>query len=1124
MRKKKQPMSTASQVPPSSLDAEELSLPADHKQLEAILGSASEELVRADQLPSAAGTLAELFPPEEFFPEDSQVRTAAQPSDTSTLGSTATFFTQAPTEQLQTSEQLSSVGADLVTSQSEFHLEPAASSSEVVGESPSAGEAVSEDLSDAAEQAPWAETDSSQQGPGAVKSARPRKKSRFSGLAAARKGLLRDIFAIFKGTAPSAPAVSPTESTCEVVEATAQTEEFASVHGQSGSAANPVEQAASTEAVTDIQEQPSAAEPLHLHAEIAGNAQNRSIGNAPPEVESSPRASKSRISASENASFEGQEERQNDGAAFLPATNEIPVGENGAPSDYSEVESISEEADIVDPRDDDQAIASAIERYANLTDPARAKLPEPEQPHAIELAHGPQPDGSDLNTILGIPRDAEPEGEPANSIAQTYLASSVQIPDIGELPIPSATFSASAFEEAAATAPPREISAQEPPENAVPSAAPAISARDWSFEEKLASHHEWIESKGATGKRIDFAAADLEGNDLIGANLRYMDLHDANLKAADLLMADLRDACLVRANFRDACLVGANLEAANLEGASLETSMGLVPHQLAGANLHDAALPAHILKFEALSEFRRASRVVYGYFVAMTSLSVLSWLIIWMTKDFQLITNSAILPFLHSQTAAAALPTVQFYLIAPFALFIVYLVFHFQLQHLWDAVLELPAVFPDGRLLGENEPRLVVGLLRTHFRWMNQDAPSTRVIEKAISTLVAYWIVPATLLLYWLRYLTLEEIHGTILQEFLIIAAAGAALYSTTKIGRPAARWTLSENIVERAFGKLSDVNPVKTALVFLAALTFIAAGTMLGVPHSKDRAPQFGAGSIRRWAPAVLWSFGIDPYADLTEAVISTKPANWNGSDEQVSSVKGARLNDANFRYAQAYRVFLANAHLLHAKFQGAFLSQADLRGADLGQSDLRYAILDQAQMNHADLDRAVLDGANLSRSDLRAANLSYASLGGATLVDARLEGATLYGAKLTSATMIRTNLEKADLRESYLSDANLEHADMQGAYLWSAKLPSAHLNNAQLGTAIFVDADLRGADLRWAQLPGTVLTGSDLTGALLDGADFRAAVGFGANQICSAKSRKGLLLDDAMQAQVTAQCGAGN
>jgi uncharacterized protein YjbI with pentapeptide repeats len=503
---------------------------------------------------------------------------------------------------------------------------------------------------------------------------------------------------------------------------------------------------------------------------------------------------------------------------------------------------------------------------------------------------------------------------------------------------------------------------------------------------------------------------------------------------------------------------------------------------------------------------------------------VLSWLVVWMTKDFQLVTNAAIIPFLHSSTAAAALPTVQFYLIAPFALFIVYLVFHFQLQHLWDTVLELPAVFPDGRALGENEPRIVVGLLRAHFRWMNQEAPSTRVIEKTMAIFFAYWIVPATLLFYWLRYLTLQEIHGTILQELLIVGAAGVALHSTTKVGRQAAKWTLDESFIERALGKLRGVNPVTAVIALLGALTFLSVGTMMGVPHGKERAPQFSAGSARRWAPAVLWSFGVDPYADITEAVISARPANWNGSDEQLPQVTGARLNGSNFRYAQAYRAFLANAHLLHAKFQGAFLSQADLRGADLGQSDLRYAILDQAQMSHVNLDRAALDGANLSRSDLRAANLSYASLAGAALVDARLDGATLYGAKLYSATLIRANFEKADLREAHLNEANLEHADMQGAYLWSAKLPGAHLNNALLGTAIFVDADLRGVDLRWAQLPGTVLTGADLSGALLDGADFRGAVGFGANQICSAKSRNGLLLDNAMQAQVTAQCGAAN
>jgi len=827
-----------------------------------------------------------------------------------------------------------------------------------------------------------------------------------------------------------------------------------------------------------------------------------------------------------------------DGSSRRPLREE-PAELHAAFSDSAVAESVFQNEDeiaedeiadeeIVDTSDDDLAIASAIERYANLSDPARASRLEPAEDAAVEQqAPEPMAVKEDLNAILGIPRDEEPAlPSPASLVSATQPQAS------GESPAPGIPFTSpvdvevdvEVDEEVVKSEVPQEISAKAASESVSVPPAPARSSRDWSFEEKLASHHEWIESKGATGKRIDFAAADLEGNDLIGANLRYMDLRDANLRAADLLMADLRDACLVRANFRDACLVGANLEGANLEGASLETSMGLVPHQLAGANLHEAALPPHILQFEALAEFKRASRTVYGYFAAMISLSVLSWIMIWATKDFQLLTNSSILRFLHSPEASAALPTVQFYLIAPFALFIVYLVFHFHLQHLWDTVLELPAVFPDGRALGENQPRIVVGLMRVHFRWMNQDAPSTRVIEKAISILLAYWIVPATLLFYWLRYLTLQEIHGTVLQEFLVVGASGAALYSTTKVGKPAANWTLDQSVVERALVKLRGINPVTTALVLLGALTFISAGTILGVPHGKDRAPEFGAGSIRRWAPAVLWSFGVDPYADLTEAVISTKPADWNGSDEQVSRVKGARLNDSNFRYAQAYRAFLANAHLLRAKFQGAFLSQADLRSADLGQSDLRYATLDQAQMNHANLDRAVLEGANLSRSDLRAANLSYASLTGATLVDARVDGATLYGAKLMSATLIRTNFEKADLRESHLNGANLEHVDMQGAYLWSAKLPGAYLNNAQLGAAIFVDADLRGADLRWAQLPGTVLTGADLTGALLDGADFRSAVGFGANQICSAKSRKGLLLDAAMMAQVTAQCGTGN
>jgi uncharacterized protein YjbI with pentapeptide repeats len=1083
MRKKKQPMSTVSPTPSLQPEAEDFSLPVEGEPLEAVLGRIRESLTPADQLPSAADMLAKLFPPEGDSAQDLRVQAALELSSVVTEDSPAatvpdTFI--APHES-QAGEHFSAVAtaaADAALPKGEVRENPVSIPSEAVipGRSPVAGEAISDASQSAEEHSVSPEPDPSPPIVEQAKIGSRHKTPALSGLAALTRGWLNRMVRSFAGESKAGVSGSEVAATAEAVDARAQAEPL------------PPEDRSANRAFL-IEEQATQA---HEPSAFAGYCSQAAISGT-GRMEIPPVCSP----------------LSGDGTSSLEPRSEVPVEDHSTSRDSSQTKPVFEdERELVDTSDDDYAIASAIERYANLTDPARAGTVESAPAESVQE---PPVEKADLNVILGIPRDAGPDDSVLG-----YVVPSVDVPGDAESPVPSGAVASAAF------VPPQDAPAQDLPVSAAPPAA--VASRDWSFEDKLASHHEWIESKGAAGERVDFVAADLEGNDLIGASLRYMDLHDANLRSADLLMADLRDACLVRVNFRDACLVGTNLEAANLEGASLDTSMGLVPHQLAGANLHEAALPSHILQFEALSEFKRASRTVYGYFVAMMSLSVLSWLIVWMTKDFQLIANAAVLPFLHSPAAANALPTVQFYLTAPFALFIVYLVFHFHLQHLWDTVLELPAVFPDGRALGENEPRIVVGLLRAHFRWMNQDPPSTRVIEKALSLLMAYWIVPATLLLYWLRYLTLQEIHGTILQEMVVVGAAGAALYSTTKVGRPAARWILEENIVDRAFGKLGDINPVTTALILLGVLTFVSVGTMAGVPHGKERAPQFSAGSIRRWAPTVLWSLGIDPYADLTEAVISTKPANWNGSDDQVSLVQGARLNDSNFRYAQAYRVFLANAHLLHAKLQGAFLSQADLRGADLGQGDLRYAILDQAQMNHANLDRAILDGANLSRSDLRAANLSYASLAGAALVDARADGATLYGAKLLSATLIRTNFEKADLRESHLDNANLEHVNMQGAYLWSAKLPGAHLNNAQLGTAIFVDADLRGADLRWAQLPGTVLTGADLTGALLDGADFRGAVGFGANQVCSAKSRKGLLLDDAIGSQVTAQCGAAN
>jgi uncharacterized protein YjbI with pentapeptide repeats len=684
-------------------------------------------------------------------------------------------------------------------------------------------------------------------------------------------------------------------------------------------------------------------------------------------------------------------------------------------------------------------------------------------------------------------------------------------------------FPESSAEVAEPTEPPREAADEEIVKAASMAAleSPASSGRDWRLEEKLASHLEWLDSRGKQGLRADLSDADLEGQELIGVKLKYADLHDANLRAADLLLADLRDASLVRADLEDSCLVGANLEAANLEGASLETAMGLVPRQIAGANLRDALLPPQIMEFDAAAKFARASRIAWNCFAPLVPGVLLSWLIIWKAKDAQMLTDSAVIPYLHSRTAAAALPTTQIFLLAPLVISTLYLVFQFRLQKVWEAALELPAIFPDGHPLDDRGPGLILGLLRTHFWWVSRERTSTQWVEKTICVLVAYWAVPFTLTLFWARYLTMQEAKGTLLQTLLVAVATGLALHATLRTGRTQEHWTAERKWAARMMDGVRRISPLITAGVLGFILLLLSIGTMLGVPHARSRAPQYSQASVRRWAADVFWAFGFDPYADLTEATLSRKPKGWTGANAQVASVIGPQLNEAKFRYAQAYGVFLANAHLWQSDFEGAYLSEADLRGADLGHSDLRHTILDGALLSGANLNRARMDGAILARGDLRWANLSYASLAHATLVDAQLNGATLYDAQLTSASLARADLEKVDLRGAILNAADLNHANLQQALLWSAKLPGANLYGAKLQDAVAIDADLRGADLREAQFAGTVLSDANLSGANLDRADLRGALEVTASQVCSSKSRRGALLSDALATQVTAQCG---
>ena len=638
------------------------------------------------------------------------------------------------------------------------------------------------------------------------------------------------------------------------------------------------------------------------------------------------------------------------------------------------------------------------------------------------------------------------------------------------------------------------------------------------LREIIESHALCLDTNSETGVPADFSGKNLAYAEMVDARLPDARFHKTNLKGADLTLADLRGAALVQANLAEANLLGTQLQQANLQGATLQGSTGLLRPQLAGANLFAAVLPESISPLEGLKLVRETARKA-GWILCLTLLlNGLIWLRIFTTTDSQLVKDSSALPLSALQTT---LPFVPFYLFGPVVILSLYLCFHLYMQRLWDGIAQLPAIFPDGRRLDASLPWYARWSARGHFDWLRKSQSPLGFLEAAIAILLLYWVTPATVLLFWARYMTLEDLRGTTLQILLVVGAVAAALNFPRMAGKafgsdsPRLK-TERKAASRRNFLVLRIVPPVMGILLFL--LSF---GTFLGVPHDYRSMGEQPVRGIRAWAPDILWTFGYNPFAQLTESEVSTKPPGWSGQDEQIAAVKGANLNRLRLRYIQAYGAFFVKAHLWRTDLRNAYLSEADLREANLRQVDLQFAVLDRADLARATLPETDLRNANLDRADLRDANLSFALLSEATLLDATLDSANLYKSDMHSALLQRASLKKADLREANLENTNLNMASLEGAYLVSTSLGGARLKNADLSQAILTDADLRKSDLSGAHLDGAVLRGTNLAGTNLEGADLRGAEGLTATQVCSASTLLETQMDENLRQEVGSLCG---
>src|SRR5690348_6649929 len=302
---------------------------------------------------------------------------------------------------------------------------------------------------------------------------------------------------------------------------------------------------------------------------------------------------------------------------------------------------------------------------------------------------------------------------------------------------------------------------------------PSRSAKA-DLEILLEQHRDWLESSGKTGRQADLSRLNLEGSDLTDTNLQQALLNETVLRGADLLLTDLQGASLMQANLQAANLLGARLREANLQGANLEAATGLLAAELAGTNLTFAKLPAEVATAEDVKYVSRRGRHANWLISALLLLNALACWRVVTVSDAQILRNATLFPF---PILRNGVPLAQFFLLCPVLIGALYLWLHVYLQRLWEATAALPAIFENGRRLDQSLPWMVSWPARNYFKWLRESRPALAGVEKAICILLLYWVTPATMAMFWGRYLTLQDLRGTALHAALIAAAMTAAIH-----------------------------------------------------------------------------------------------------------------------------------------------------------------------------------------------------------------------------------------------------------------------------------------------------------------------------------------------------------
>ena len=443
------------------------------------------------------------------------------------------------------------------------------------------------------------------------------------------------------------------------------------------------------------------------------------------------------------------------------------------------------------------------------------------------------------------------------------------------------------------------------------------------------------------------ALANLQEANLTQANLMKANLRESNLKRANLTRANLQEArlslsslngaILGRANLQDATLHHAVLYEANLQEATLKGVKGLQIKQLRGANMSSAELPEGIEDSDWLKHVEETSRKASRLFLIKLMCCAYAWLVVSATQDIHLVTNAPAAPL---PLIGTRIPIANFFWIVPLILSILFIYFHLYLQRLWEDLAAFPAVFPDGKPLDKKVyPWLMNGLIRAHIPHLRDTHLPFFGLQKVVTILIAWCVVPITIGHFGLGYLVKHDVFGTGYHLFLFVICAGMAL-------------SFYANAVATLKGRK------------LRPFLWREAGN-----DPRTRYGMYAAGTT-----FLIWLITFFGPVRLPSASLSS--ANLRGVNLQAAGLENAALDGADIRSAQLTDARLIEAMLFTAQLDNANLAGANLSGADLKAASLAGANLTRSRLDNADLRGAQLEGAIFTGASLRGANLSRAHL----------------------------------------------------------------------------------------------------------------------------------------------------